>query len=230
MAAKKIKRLPVVENDQLVGIVTQTDITRGLVSLSPLRAVSEIMNSQVATVQAAANVTEAAQMMAARGISCVVAMHRDQVAGILTEKDVLRRVVALRKDPGRTLVSDVMSCPLTTVPLSHSVLSTGRKMDSLHLHRVVVMDGQEVCGIVTQTDIMQAVRIELERLEGEHRVAKDELTYLLGRVMHDLQELRAFLRGTDAPSQNDAELQAILAKTETNDEAHVEEVQVDCAS
>jgi CBS domain-containing protein len=227
MAQNKIKRLPVVDSDQLAGIVTQTDITRGLISLAPLRAVSKVMQSHVATVQADASVTKAAQMMASKGISCVVAMHRKQVAGILTEKDVLRRVVALRKDPDQTLVSDVMSCPLTTVPVSYSVLSAGRKMDNLRLHRVVVMDGNKVAGIVTQTDIMQAVRNELERLEGERLVMKSELATLVDYILNDLWQLRAFLRGIDGPSYNDSELQTISANTATSDEAHVEEVQAE---
>jgi len=228
MAARKIKRLPVVENDQLAGIVTQTDITRGLVSLAPLRDVSIIMKPRVATVQADATITRAARMMASNGISCVVAMHRDQVAGIVTEKDVLRRVVALRKDPDQTSVSDVMSCPLTTVPVSYSVLSAGRKMDNLRLHRVVVMDGNKIVGIVTQTDIMQAVRNEHERLEGERRVMKSELAALVEYMLNDLQKLRVFLRRIDAPSDGPAELPATSAEVPPHSDADAEKAAADC--
>jgi CBS domain-containing protein len=114
MESKGIKRLPVIEEGRLAGIVTQTDITRGLVSLTPLRSVSRIMSRHVATVQADATIQEAAETMATNGFSCLVAMHRDQVAGILTEKDLLRRVVALHKNPTETHVADIMSFPITT--------------------------------------------------------------------------------------------------------------------
>jgi len=167
METMNIKRLPVVEDGELLGLVTQTDITRALVSLSPLRSISDIMSPNVATVPAEATVAEAAQRMSDKGISCVVAMHRRDVAGILTEKDLLKRVVALHKDPAQTRVADVMSFPIMSVPPTDSVITTTRKMDQMRLHRLVVAEGNEVCGIVTQTDLMRVIRKELDRLESQ---------------------------------------------------------------
>lgn len=202
MESKGIKRLPVIEEGRLAGIVTQTDLTRGLVSLAPLRSVSRIMSRHVATVQAEATIQEAAEIMATNGFSCLVAMHRDQVAGILTEKDLLRRVVALHKDPAATHVADIMSFPIATVPSNLSVLSAGRKMDQMHLHRLVVMDEGRVCGIVTQTDIMRAVRHQLEKLQAERRVMTSELGALVQHVMSDLEKLKHFLSGVEDASES----------------------------
>ncbi|NLZ06583.1 MAG: CBS domain-containing protein [Phycisphaerae bacterium] len=186
MESKAIKRLPVVEAGELVGIVTQTDVTRGLISISPLAAVSEVMSTKVATVNTGAMAAEAARIMASHGISCLVAMHRQEVAGILTEKDLLRRVVALHKNPATTQVVEIMSFPLVSIPPSYSVLSAGRKMDTMRLHRLVVMDHpKNVCGIVTQTDIMKAVRNELERLERDHPHLRAELRNLIGQAAED---------------------------------------------
>lgn len=193
MEAKGIKRLPVVDGGDLVGIVTQTDITRGLISISPLKAVSDIMAIDVATVETGATVAEAAQIMSAKGISCLIAMHRNTVAGIITEKDLIRRVVALHKDPTQTQVVDMMSFPLVSVPPSYSVLSAGKKMDTMHLHRLVVMTDNEVAGIVTQTDIARAVRGELERLQREHETVTREMAGLVRYLMEDLEKLQAFL-------------------------------------
>jgi CBS domain-containing protein len=195
MEAKGIKRLPVVDGGELVGIVTQTDITRGLISISPLKAVSDIMAIDIATVDTGATVAEAAQIMSSKGISCLVAMHRNTVAGIVTEKDLIRRVVALHKDPMQTQVVDMMSFPLVSVPPSYSVLSAGKKMDTMHLHRLVVMTDEEVVGIVTQTDIARAVRRELERLQREHETVTGEMADLIQYVMEDLEKLQAFLCG-----------------------------------
>ncbi|MBN2129343.1 MAG: CBS domain-containing protein [Sedimentisphaerales bacterium] len=177
MENMNIKRLPVVEDEKLLGLVTQTDITRALVSLSPLRSVADIMSPNVATVPAEATVAAAARIMSDKGISCVVAMHRREVTGILTEKDLLKRVVALQKDPAQTHVADVMSFPIMSVPPTDSVITTTRKMDQMHLHRLVVADGSKICGIVTQTDLMRVIRTELDRLESQRR----RLTALLRR-------------------------------------------------
>jgi CBS domain-containing protein len=220
METRRIKRLPVVAEGDLLGLVTQTDIMRGLVALSPLRAVSDIMNSRVATVPAHVTVAEAARVMAAKGISCVVVLHRQEVAGILTEKDMLKRVVALHKNPAATRVADVMSFPITVVPPTYSVLSATQKMDNMHLHRLVVTDGTKICGIVTQTDLMRAIRHELDRLESERRLLAAELVTLMGHVKRDPAGLQQLLTGiADSPPSDELDLAAGQSCVEALDDA-----------
>jgi CBS domain-containing protein len=194
MQTHQIKRLPVVENERLVGIVTQTDITRGLVTLHPLKSVSDIMTRTIVTIGVEATVSQAARAMAAKGISCLVAVHRGEPAGILTEKDLIRRVGALQKDPAQTLVADVMSFPIIAIPASYSVLSAGKKMDSMHLHRLAVTEGKKICGIVTQTDIMRAIRCELERRENEQQEWATGLALLVQDTIDDLRKLQCLLQ------------------------------------
>jgi len=209
MEARQIRRLPVLEGKQLVGIVTQTDITRGLITLIPLRSISDIMTRQVATVAADASVAEAARIMASKRISCVVVMRGDEPAGILTEKDVIRRVVTAERNPAETRVADVMSSPITTVPPSYSVLGVSRKMDALHLHRLVVMDTGTLCGIVTQTDVVRAIRTGLEEVENERWGWMTELTTLVQYTIGDLQKLEELLQklsGSSAASGKSADM------------------------
>jgi len=201
METRGIKRLPVVEGGRLVGIVTQTDITRGLVSISPLQAVADIMTTDVSTVDTGATVAEAAQIMATRGISSLIATHRDEVSGIVTEKDLLRRVVAVHKDPVETQVVDIMSFPMISVPPSYSVLSAAKKMDVMHLHRLVVMVDNQIYGIITQTDITRAIRSEFERLRQKRQASNAELGNLIRNAMEDLEQLQLFLNETSGYTQ-----------------------------
>jgi predicted transcriptional regulator len=201
MQVHRIKRLPILEASRLIGVVTQTDITRGLVTLSPLKAVADIMTRQITTVSVETPVSEAARLMAAKGISCLIATHKDEPAGILTEKDLIRRVGALQKDPAHTPVADVMSFPIIAIPSSYSVLAAGKKMDSMHLHRLAVMQDKKICGIITQTDIMRAIRCELERREREQREWAAELTSLVQDTIHDLQKLQQMLQQLDVSGQ-----------------------------
>jgi len=162
MAAKGIKHLPVVDGEQLMGILTQTDIERGLISLSPMRCVCDIMRRDVATVKMDAPVERAAELMSQHHTGCVVALHRQAAIGIFTEKDLLKRVVALRKDAHETKVCDVMSFPVAAVRPDFSVVSASRKMAGTPFHRFVVMDGETICGLVSQSDIVGALRREVE--------------------------------------------------------------------
>jgi PAS domain S-box-containing protein len=165
MGARHIKRLPVIDEGKLVGIVTQTDLVRALTSCGLWRDVSEIMSRNIAGIQRHATVEEAVEIMACNKLSCIIVMDGDDLAGILTEKDMLGRVVALQRDPANTRMEEVMSFPVTTVPWNFSVFSAGRIMEEMNVRRLVVTKDKRMCGIVTQTDIFMAVRDKLQAEE-----------------------------------------------------------------
>jgi len=165
MGDRHIKRLPIVDEGKLVGIVTQTDLVRALTSYGLWRDVSEIMSRDIACIKRYATVAEAAEIMASRDISCVVIMDGDDVAGVLTEKDLLGRVVALQRDPAKTRMEDVMSHPVTSVPSTLSVFSASRIMEEMNIRRLIIMKNKHLCGVVTQTDIFMAVRDKLQAEE-----------------------------------------------------------------
>lgn len=203
MESQKIKRLPVLAEKQLVGIVTQTDLTRALTSVCGLRDVAEIMSADVASVGAEGTVAEAAQIMSSRSISCIIVTDRNGVAGILTEKDLLKRVIALHKDPTRTRVKDVMSFPVTSIPPSYSVFSAGRTMDAKHVHRLAVMEGKKLHGIVAQTDVFRAAarKVQREREKAQQLLANSRSNiYVLdldGKTTYVNPALMSLLEITD---------------------------------
>ena len=160
---KRIKRLPILERDgQLVGIVTQTDLIRSLTSYGMWWDVSDMMNSDIAGIDCKATVAEAAKIMTSRNISCIVALLDDQVTGVFTERDLVKRVIAQQKDPEHTKIEDVMSSPAISVPPDCSVFSASRIMEKMNIRRLLCIDGKRLCGIVTQTDIFLAVKNKLQ--------------------------------------------------------------------
>jgi len=168
MGEKRIKRLPVLDSDKLVGIVTQTDLVRALTSYGLWRDISEVMSLNVAGIQRTASVAEAAEVMTSQEISCIVALDGERVAGILTEKDLLGRVVALHKDPARVKIEHVMSSPVASIPSTCSIFCANRIMEEMSIRRLVVMKDERLCGIVTQTDIFKAVKGKLQAEEEKH--------------------------------------------------------------
>ena len=165
MGVKHIKRLPIIDEGKLVGIVTQTDLVRTLTSYGLWRDVSEIMSRNIAGIQMHASVEEAAEIMTSRRISCIMVMDGNDVAGVLTEKDLLGRVVALQRDPVNTRMEEVMSFPVTSIPSTFSVFSASRIMEEMNIRRLVIMKDTRLCGVVTQTDIFMAVRNKLQAEE-----------------------------------------------------------------
>jgi PAS domain S-box-containing protein len=165
MQAQHIKRLPLMENEKLVGIVTQTDLTRVITSYGMWRDVTEIMSRDVSTIQKNASVAKAAEVMAMRNISSIIVMDGEHFTGVLTERDLLKRVVALNKNPHNTKVEEIMTSPVISIPSNYSIFSASRTMENINIRRLVVIEHGKMCGIVTQTDIFKAVKEKIQKEE-----------------------------------------------------------------
>jgi len=125
-----------------------------------LLTVGDIMVKKVFTVDADESIRQAADLMSRQRIGCLVVTEKEaegDIAGILTESDILERVVAVGANSGETRVRVVMSRPLVTarpeLPLEDAVrLMFVHKVKKLP---VVEEDGgsEQLVGLVTLTDI-----------------------------------------------------------------------------
>jgi isocitrate dehydrogenase len=77
--------------------------------------------------------------------------------GIMTKRDVIKKVVVPNHDPARLKVADVMSRPLLTVPPDCSLRDCSRKMIEHNVRRMPVAGDGQIVGIVSDTDIFMAV-------------------------------------------------------------------------
>jgi two-component system sensor kinase FixL len=168
MEDKQIKRLPILSEGKLTGIVTQTDLTRVLTYYGTWKDVSEIMSPDVVSIQRGESVADAAQLMASRNISALAVMAGSRVVGVLTERDLLKRVIALHKDPNHTKAEKVMSTPVVSVPRDFSIFTASKTMERIGIRRLLVIDDERLYGIVTQSDIFKAVKNKLQAEEQKN--------------------------------------------------------------
>jgi PAS domain S-box-containing protein len=186
MQTENIRRLVILEAGRPVGIVTQTDMVRILASYAVSREVREIMSSDVAVIESSASVKEAAKLMASQDISCLVAMDDDEVAGIFTERDLLKRVIAVKRNPVRTILKKVMSSPVVTVSPDCSIISAWKLLERIGIRRLVVIDDDALCGMVTQTDILNAIKDGLEEAEDNYYRLLSESEHCIFTIDLDL--------------------------------------------
>lgn len=165
MEREGIRRLVVQENGCVMGVITQRDMVRVLASYTLSEKVSQIMTSEVAVVSESASVKEAAELMASKDISCLVAVRDKEVVGIFTERDLLTRVVAPKRNPAQTTVQEVMSSPVATIPSDYSVSSASKLLEKTKIRRLVIMDDKNLCGVITQTDILRTIKGRLQEEE-----------------------------------------------------------------
>jgi PAS domain-containing protein len=123
--------------------------------------------------------------------------------GSLSQKDILTRVILLRRNPTRTPVAEVMSTPILPIPPDYSVFTASRIMNKMRIHRLVVQDTQRIYGIVSQTDILHALEKRLAE-EEKHRlflVCSDIPMFMLDAAGVVTYANAAFLRLFDRESQ-----------------------------
>lgn len=114
--------------------------------------VSEIMRPDVVTVAPSDNVKKAIDVMVAKNVGSVVVVEDGKVVGILTERDILKRIKDL--DIDKSLVSEVMSSPVLTVMPDTFITEALALMQTRNIRRLPVMKGGRLIGIVTEIDIL----------------------------------------------------------------------------
>lgn len=130
--------------------------------------VSEVMSRSTFSVSIPSSVREAVQLMAKKNIGSVIVVDKRKPIGILTERDVLKKIVARGMDANETDVSAIMSSPLQTITEETSVSDAASIMREKKIRRLPVVKGDQVIGMLTARDIAEAARFSLAtRLRGE---------------------------------------------------------------
>jgi PAS domain S-box-containing protein len=168
MEDENIRRLVVLEEGRPVGIITQTDMVRVLASYTVSKEVSEALTRDPAVIASSASAREAAELMASRDISCLVVMDEDDIVGMFTERDLLKRVVALNQDPDKIKLRQVMSEPVVTIPANYSLLSATKLLERVGIRHLVVTEYDTLLGVITQTDIHRILKATLQDEEEKH--------------------------------------------------------------
>jgi CBS domain-containing protein len=117
------------------------------------------MSSPVVTVNGKVLVVDAALLMTDKGIGSIIIEEMGQPMGIVTERDMIERIVAPCKDPCVTEIGGIMTIPLITTEKDVRILQAMREMRDNNISRLVVMEGDEIVGIVSEKDVIRAVSI-----------------------------------------------------------------------
>jgi CBS domain-containing protein len=120
--------------------------------------VKEVLASKGAGVLVAnpeTTVLDAAERMNERGTGSVLILQDGKLIGIFTERDLMRRVVAVRRDPGTTSLQDVMTTALVTCTPAASLADCGALMSERRIRHLPVLDADgSVTGVITTGDLL----------------------------------------------------------------------------
>jgi CBS domain-containing protein len=117
-------------------------------------SIRQIMRT-IVSVDSKSKVKEAARMMVEKGIGSLIANRDGLPFGIITERDLMEKIVAEGVDPAKITVGEVMTAPLTTIDAVASIVDVARRMMEKQVKRLIVTDREKIIGIVSQTDLVQ---------------------------------------------------------------------------
>ncbi|MGQ9581924.1 MAG: CBS domain-containing protein [Thermoplasmatota archaeon] len=117
--------------------------------------VREVMTRSPVTVGPRKRLDSAAALMRRRSVSSLIVVNGGAPVGIVTEKDIVEKCVAPNTRPSRLTVRDVMSSPLVSVRPQTDVADAARRMASLRIRRLAVVERGRLVGILTESDILR---------------------------------------------------------------------------
>jgi len=122
-----------------------------------MKTLRDIMRSGfLFTVQKKAMVSEAIRLMADHNVGIVIVLEGSRLAGVFSERDVVRRVLYQGLDPARTPLGDVMTGCVTTADAEMDYESAMRAMDEAGVRHLLVMSGSRMLSMISVRDLMRA--------------------------------------------------------------------------
>lgn len=124
-----------------------------------MKLAQEVMTKDVASISAHATVAEAIHRMRERRVGSLLVerVSPSDTWGIVTQTDIVQKVVAMGKDPGQVEVAAIMTKPVTTVRPDTPLKECARLMAREQIRRVFVFDGHNIVGVVSASDIFRTL-------------------------------------------------------------------------
>lgn len=145
--------------------------------------VKHAMGEHVITVPPDAPVLEAARLMNDNRIGGLVVTEKENVIGIITERDIISKIIVQNGDPRETMVKDVMSSPAETISPETGLEDAATKMVNHKIRRLPVVANQKLEGIITSSDIVNFY-IDAEKIVWESAIRN------LAKVKGEVRRMR----------------------------------------
>jgi len=116
--------------------------------------VEDVMTKNVISIDSSLSVKDAATMMADTKVGCLVVTKNNAPVGMLTERDIVRRIISTDK-PSSTPISEIMSTPMFTAKPDYTLWELAQIMKTKSIHKIPVEKDNRLVGILTATDIVR---------------------------------------------------------------------------
>lgn len=116
--------------------------------------VKEIMTRDVASIDITSDVPALARKMLERDVGSIIITDKQRPVGIVTERDIVRKIISSNIKPTDITLKELMTTPLITIPANEDVTDAMQKMVKMQIRRLPVVERAKLVGIVTDIDLI----------------------------------------------------------------------------
>jgi CBS domain-containing protein len=135
--------------------------------MTTVRHILQDKGSTVWTASPDTSVRDAVRLMNDNNVGVLVIQRGDEVVGIVSERDIARKIILNEKSSVSTLVKDIMTQAVVTVTPGQSIDECMVLMTSKHIRHLPVVDGRKLAGLISIGDVVKATIVEKEHLIKE---------------------------------------------------------------
>jgi len=144
------------------------------IGIRPRMLVKDVMTSPVIAIDKEDTAQEAALLMDKNDVGCIIVTSNDEKpVGIITERDMITRVLAKNTLPSKVKASKVMTSPLLTIDPDETLTEAARKMSRLNVRRLGVIYKGNLVGLVSSKDILAVTPELLEIIQERAKIDKE---------------------------------------------------------
>ena len=168
MEAMRARHLCVSEGDEIVGLISVRDLVRHFIDQEqgPVHDLEDVYHPLGVLMQKAMIMTDSegtvlstAQQMAEKQVGALLVTEADELVGIVTESDLVRKVVARGGDSRTIRVRAIMSSPLLKIDINRTVRDASGLMALHRVRHLAVLDRHKVVGILSVRDLVRMVSV-----------------------------------------------------------------------
>jgi len=144
------------------------------IGIRPRMLVKDVMTSPVITIDKDGSAQEAAQLMDKNDVGCIIVTDNDEKpVGIITERDMITRVLAKNTLPSKVKANKVMTSPLLTIDPDENLTEAARKMSKLNVRRLGVIYKGNLVGLISSKDILAVTPELVEIIQERAKIDKE---------------------------------------------------------
>ncbi len=141
------------------------------IGLRTRMVVKDVMSSPVVTLDEDAPSNKAANLMADNALGCVIVTNKaGKPVGIITERDLVIRVLAKNLVPDAVKAKEIMTSPLVTIDPEATISEAARRMSRLNIRRLGVVYKGNLVGLVSSKDILGVMPELIEIIQERTRI------------------------------------------------------------